>query len=379
MPDGRKLYLDTFSEVFDLLEPWADDVFWDVDKLQIQPKAVYVLARQRFVEFSSLIRDYTNNFDAVFVMDNPHEGSETLKQHCKKYNVDDLVRAKKLLLIGGGDMQSDWHYLRYDKFLSVIFDYPENVEAAQYLPEIFNKTQKPYQFLFLNGRSRSHRRYLIEKFEKLGLLDNSLWTSLASTISVPSYDITLVENGVDRLFQPRENKILPEKYELENYRKFRHRFSAQGNIKLNLFDNQWAEIYLNPDVYIDTYFSVVTETVFDYPYSFRTEKIAKPLAIGHPFVVAANVGYYRDLKNQGFRTFSHLIDESFDQIENNQDRIDRLVEIVNDLCQQSLPEFIRSAQDVCIYNQQHLKEFSKQHRKEFPEKFFNFLRKYERP
>jgi hypothetical protein len=95
--------------------------------------------------------------------------------------------------------------------------------------------------------------------------------------------------------------------------------------------------------------------------------------------VAANVGYYRDLKNQGFRTFSHLIDESFDQIENNQDRIDRLVEIVNDLCQQSLPEFIRSAQDVCIYNQQHLKEFSKQHRKEFPEKFFNFLKQYERP
>jgi hypothetical protein len=47
--------------------------------------------------------------------------------------------------------------------------------------------------------------------------------------------------------------------------------------------------------YIDTYFSVVTETIFDYPYTFRTEKIWKPMIMGHPFVAAANRGYYRDL------------------------------------------------------------------------------------
>lgn len=378
MPDGRELYLDTFCEVFDLLQPWADGEFWNVNDIDSVSNAVYVLSRQRFIENAPTIRRLINQTRSTFVMANPHEGSDTLKQHCKKYQVDDLIRAKQLLLIGGGDMQDDWPCVRYDKFLSVIFDYEENCQATERTCEIFEKTIKPYQFLFLNGRGRAHRRYLIEKFDKSGLLNQSLWSNLASTVTVPSYDLTLVENGIDLLFRPRDNKLLPKKYEVPQYQDLQSRFKLQGNIKLDLFDNEWGEIYIQPDAYIDTYFSVVTETVFDYPYSFRTEKIAKPLAIGHPFVVAANCGFYRDLKNLGFQTFNHLIDESFDQIDNNQSRIDRIVKTVEDLCRQDLSEFLLAAQDVCIYNQQHLKEFAKQQKENFPSRFLEFLKKYER-
>jgi hypothetical protein len=369
-----KLFLDTFSEVYDLLKPWATGEFWDLESLEIVDQGVYVLSRHRFIEHQVLIRQLIQQGRAKFIMCNPHEGSDTVKQHCQKYQVDDLVRSKQLLLIAGGDMQADWPCLRYDKFLTVIFDHPENVQAAQRMHEIFETPNKPYKFLFLNGRGRAHRRYLIEKFKRLGLLDQSLWTNLSSSITVPSREIALMENEINVLYTPIDNKILPSHYEVDRYQQFQSKFSTKGNIKLDIFNNEWGEIYLQPAAYIDTYFSMVTETVFEYPYSFRTEKIAKPLAMGHPFVVAANRGFYRDLKNLGFKTFDHLIDESFDLIDNSQARIDRIITIVNDLCQQDLNKFLSETRAVCEHNQQHLMTFKNQEQQQFIKQFFEFIK-----
>jgi hypothetical protein len=173
---------------------------------------------------------------------------------------------------------------------------------------------------------------------------------------------------------------LPAQYEVDRYREHTQVTpeSVTGRLegKFNLFKHEWGEIYLNTQAYLDTYFSLVTETVFDYPCSFRTEKIWKPIAIGHPFVVASGSGYYRDLHNMGFRTFGHLIDESFDQIDHNPDRIDRIVEVVQDLCTQDLSAFVTAAQDVCKYNQQLIEELRLKTRAEFPDRFFHFVNTY---
>ena len=116
--------------------------------------------------------------------------------------------------------------------------------------------------------------------------------------------------------------------------------------------------------------------MFEYPYSFRTEKTWKPIAMGHPTIFASNCGYYRDFHNLGFRTWGHLIDESFDLLENAQDRIDRIALVVKDLCSQDLPSFLQAAEETCKYNQQHLAEMRLRVRKEFPERFFQFIKQY---
>jgi uncharacterized protein YggL (DUF469 family) len=110
-----------------------------------------------------------------------------------------------------------------------------------------------------------------------------------------------------------------------------------------LFGNTWGDAEVNPAPYIDTYFSVVTETIFDYPYTFRTEKIWKPMIMEHPFVAAANRGYYKDLHSAGFQTFGHLIDESFDQIDDPRDRADRIVDTVADICYNGAASFLEAA------------------------------------
>jgi len=376
MINNRKLVLDTYCEVYDLLLPWADGEFYDFKIHKIVPGAIYLIGRAQFNFNKDYIRKLVEHNVIQVILSNPAEGSETLKDHCTHvHKIADLALDNRILLIGGGDMGSEWPCLQYDSFLPKILDYDENLQAIKQSDEIFSKTQKPYKFLFLNGRIRAHRKFLIEKFNITGLLDQSIWTCL-ETREGARINLSLIHDGKDLMCSIRPAKFLEPKYEVDRYSDRVGTTFEQSFAKYELFDKEWGEIYLKAEPYIDTYFSVVTETVFDYPYSFRTEKLWKPIAMGHPWIAVANAGYYRDLRNLGFRTFDSVIDESFDTIENSQDRLERIAQIVKDLCSQDLASFLKECYNTCKYNQQHLDEMRLQVRKEFPNRFFEFLKQY---
>ena len=83
------------------------------------------------------------------------------------------------------------------------------------------------------------------------------------------------------------------------------------------------------------------------------------------------------LESMGFKTFGHLIDESFDNIENSQDRIERVATVVEDLCKQDLASFYKECYNVCKYNQEHYTEYRHRVPKELPEQFQKFIEKYQ--
>jgi hypothetical protein len=353
MLETAEIYLDTFCEVYDLLKPWATGDFWNFATVDPQPGAVYLIGREQFNQHVDRIRKIAERNDCVMVLSNPHEGSETLRNHCDRMGVLDLVEQGKLLLISGGDMEAGLHYLQFDSFLPKILDYEENVFAANQYQQCYTTT-RPYKFLFLNGRSRPHRVFLLNRLQHL--LPDALWTNLDSHAGAI--------------------QTLPQQYEFDFYQFRVASAGTQGFVKHQLFNNDWGEIYLKAAPYADTYFSVVTETVFDYPHSFRTEKIWKPVAMGHPWIAVANAGYYRDLRNLGFRTFDSAIDESFDSIENNQDRLERIAQVIDDLCSQDLESFLKECYNTCKYNQQHLAEMRVSVRKEFPDRFHQFIQQH---
>jgi hypothetical protein len=256
-----------------------------------------------------------------------------------------------------------------------ILKYEENLQEMTRTDEIFDQKLKPYKFLFLNGRARPHRKYLYERFRQLDILKQSLWTMLDSRPCI-SRSFVLPADGKNLMATNSELQWLPKQYEVPLYKDTTINPGPANRtfVKNELFNNTWGEIYLQAEPYIDTYFSLVTETVVEQPWPFRTEKIAKPLMIGHPFIVATSAGYYRDLHRLGFRTFGHLIDESFDNIEHHQDRMNRIIDIVADLCKQNLDSFNEECYTVCKYNQQHLQELAPRLQAEFPKKFFNLIR-----
>ena len=347
-----KLYVDHFSEVKELLQNTniITDCFYDLDQHEIVPGSVYVFSRQQFNKHAEKIKNLAHSSTIFPVLGNPAEGSETMLHQASGLGILDLVKQEKIIIISGGEMQSDIPIVYYENFLPKVLKYKENIKAIQ---EYHNNwsVDRPYKFLFLNGRARSHRRQLITRLAHL--LDQSIWTNLDST-------------------HGNVLKFLDAKYEFDFYQNNTD-INDVGYVKHLLFNNSWGEIYLKADPYQDTYFSLITETVFDYPYSFRTEKIWKPIAMGHPWIAVSNAGYYRDMHNLGFQTFGHVIDETFDQIINSQDRLERIAIVVEDLCQQDLAKFAQECYNVCKYNQQHLQELTQTIPKEFPARFQQYI------
>lgn len=377
MLNNRKLVVDTFCELYKELEPRVDDTFWDFDQHTPVENSITLFSRQAFRKHHARIKELAEKNFFVPVLANPTEGSITLLSQCMATGTVDLVKQKKILLIGCGDLDPKYPNLWYDCYLYKPYDYDENLFQCNRVDEIYSKTIKPYKFLFLNGRARGHRKYIIERMRLNGLLDQSIWTNLDTSV-IPAHArmVSLEHIGTDLMDTATPVHVLDPYYEVDQFHSGLTMTTTDSFIKASLFNNLWGDIYIKAEPYIDTYFSLVTETVFDYPYSLRSEKIYKPIAMGHPWIAAANCGYYRDIRNIGFRTFDHLIDESFDSIDNNQDRIERIVAVVEDLCKQNLEEFLTAANDVCKYNQQHMSELGPKIRQEFPQRFFNFIKQH---
>lgn len=380
MQKTHRLVLDHMSEIFDMMKSHADETFYEFAKVESVPGSIYVIGRQQFIDNPERVKHMCQDDRFLMIFNNSAEGSWTIETQLLQLKIDALVRAARLLVISGADITPQHRCLTHEHLLIKIMDFEETGHAQQWTSEIFDRKAKPHTFLFLNGRARPHRKYLYERLLRLGLLERSLYTMLHATPSI-ARRFTFRENGIDVMATPTPLRRLPDEYEVERYRDpdFGPIVSDRTFLKQELFRREWGEIYLYHRPYVDTYFSLVTETVCsESDISFRTEKIAKPLAMGHPFIVAANRGFYRDLRDLGFRTFDHVIDESFDAIDDAQARMDRIVTVVQDLCQQDMASFLDECRATCKYNQEHLAQFTREHRQAFPSRFFHFVSEHAR-
>jgi hypothetical protein len=352
MLGNRKLVIDTGCGMLNELDALANDKFSIFQEHTPIPGAIYLIGYEQTQKNIDKIIELANTDIIKVIFTEPVEGSSTAINRCRHLGILDLIKEGKVLLLTGGDVPAQYPHLVYETFLPKILDYDENINAIQTYNNNYS-TNRPYKFLFLNGQERYHRKFMIAQLSDI--LDTAVWSNLDSG------------NGTI--------KLLDKKYE---YDQFKVNFPiVDKNVKAKLFGTGiWGDIILAPSQYNDTYFSLVTETVFDCPYSFRTEKIWKPVAIGHPWIAVANQGFYRDMHNLGFQTFGNAIDESFDNIENNHDRMMQVSRVVKDLCQQDLASFLKECYNVCKYNQQHLAEVRTQVRKEFPDQFNQFIKKY---
>lgn len=364
----HKLVVDQWAEVWDLLRPYADQSFWQWSDLEFDPNNIYIVGRVVLKDNWQAITDLATRYPGRIVFSNPAEGSETILLQLKRLRITDHVRDGRIGLLTSGDLEPGWHYCRTDCYFSNIVEYTEN-RAAQLQAAMDHNSHRPYQFLFLNGRLRPHRKYLIDRLRDFNLLESALWTNLGSRVEMAFTSV--LETG-----KTEPIKLLPPEYEIDRARPnlVPSLYTDGGFVKHKLFDNTWGDAIVNPRCYTDSWFSLITETIFDYPHTFRTEKIWKPILMAHPFVVAANPGYLRDLQNAGFKTFGTLIDERYDQISNPQDRMERIIDIVVWLCARTnAADFWEASRNICKYNQQHLVEYNRQQRATLPQQLLEYL------
>jgi hypothetical protein len=359
----HKLIVDEWAETWDLLKPNADDSFWQMPELD--PANIYVIGRVLLKDNWQAITDWATQHPGRVIFSNPAEGSETILLQLKRLRISDHVRDGRIGLLTSGDLESGWRYCKTDCYFSNIVEYTEN-KAAQLQSALDHQSHRPYEFLFLNGRLRPHRKYLIDHLRAQGLLSHALWTNLGSQVEM-AFTSALDTGKTEPI------RLLPSGYEIDRAVPQLATVPDSGFVKHELFGNTWGDAIVNADCYTDTWFSLVTETIYDYPYTFRTEKIWKPILMAHPFVVAANQGYLKDLRAAGFQTFDTLIDESYDQISSPTARIERVIDTVRGISQSGAAEFWEASRGICKYNQQRLVEYNREQRAALPGNLLEYI------
>ena len=110
---------------------------------------------------------------------------------------------------------------------------------------------------------------------------------------------------------------------------------------------------LKKELFLDSCINIATETTFVTNELFLSEKILKPILGYQPFIVFGPYGYLTELKKYGFKTFSDIWDESYDDIQDPIERAKTLISLVKHLNNKSIEELndtYKGTKEICIHN-----------------------------
>lgn len=104
---------------------------------------------------------------------------------------------------------------------------------------------------------------------------------------------------------------------------------------------------------MESFLHVVSETCYWGRKKHLTEKIFKPIVMRQPFVLVGCAHNLEYIKSYGFKTFDRWWDESYDQIENDIERIHAIGRLLADICKndlKQLTEILHDMEEVLEHN-----------------------------
>jgi hypothetical protein len=198
---------------------------------------------------------------------------------------------------------------------------------------------RPYDFTLLSRTHKWWRATVVTDLHRSGLLNNSQWSYNTVDINDHLEDNPIEIDHFDHLRTDVENFLTGAPY---------------------VCDQQTADEHNNHHVaeirhYTNSYCNIVLETHFDVDGSggaFLTEKIFKPIKFGQPFVVVGAPGSLQALRDLGYRTFDHAIDNSYDLELNNTHRWIKIKSAITQIKKQNMTEWFATCFDDVRHNQQ---------------------------
>ena len=195
-----------------------------------------------------------------------------------------------------------------------------------------------YPFMCLQGIKRTHRVLFSCGLHDRGLLDQGLvswhfnqFNNSENVSAIPSdpipdhlhfISITPFTRTNERWKFNQKNIDLFTQHNQRFNSNFKH-FEINGEPNVNNFQL---------DSIKKSFLYVSSETVFNYPYPFLTEKTFKAFLYKRPFVILGAKNSIKQLQLLGFKTFNNMWDESYDQIDDPNTRLLRVLDIVSDIC-----------------------------------------------
>lgn len=213
----------------------------------------------------------------------------------------------------------------------------------------YDITIKPKNFLCFNRVSRAHRVLLACMCIKYNLIEKSYYSFFPYAAH---YGVKSRGEILGSLKTVLKNELLYDEIESifndsENSNIFPMMLNITPDYNKNFLSHDDFVLYKN------SYLSVVTETFYFESFNnifgkkinndhsvFFSEKTFKPIAMKHPFILVSRPNSLCYLKQLGYKTFHPYINEEYDNIEDNIERMKTIVEELKRLNEFSDSEWV---------------------------------------
>ena len=276
---------------------------------------------------------------ALDILDQPlvYRNSRLNLDYNLNYNPDNIF--EKSLLLHSEKRSSDLEkYLLDDKLIPVYY-WSHAVIARdwfRYAEHVTQRKQVDRIFLIYNRAWNNTREYRLRFAELLVIL------------------------GLQDSCRTSVNPVEPElgiHYDSHTFKNpaLRHRTVLENFFPINNIPSHYSADFDIKD-YEATDIEVVLETLFDDGRLHLTEKSLRPIAVGQPFIFAGTHGSLEYLHNYGFKTFNSVWDESYDTIEDPEQRLSAIADLMNQI-KHWLPHVreqkIVEAREIASYNKKY--------------------------
>lgn len=233
-----------------------------------------------------------------------------------------------------------WEYFSYGS------DIPKEIRTGQHA--VLSQKSRPYKFIALNRRCHPHRMAAFTKlypykdqgllsFAKAGHTDSDLapkfnyffTQKLHFAVRFPKIHKEWISQDLDSVIPLELSKDLDP---------YDHHSLTTNPIN----DEHSLKFY-------QSYLHIVIETSVQSV--FFSEKTFKPIRYFQPFVLIGGAGSLKKLKELGYKTFEDYIDEEYDNIIDNQERIEYAVKSAVDfMMQDNLPKILNDMYGILKHN-----------------------------
>jgi hypothetical protein len=252
-------------------------------------------------------------------------------------NIKDFIDLENVVFVSPG-LFHDSQVNKKIIFKPTWFEVP--VTLYNQLPDVLD-TLNPYSpkekfFDALLGVGKPHRDLVYESFHKFNLAHKNIINyHQKGGIGHKENSDFIIEPGTTRSYT-RYTTDLKREYSVVHveYRSIRTHLAC----------------VIHTGIYNQTAYSVVAETNTSDTFHLFTEKITKPILGRRLFVVFAGQGYLQSLKNLGFKTFSDVIDESYDDILDPTQRWKLAFDQVRNLCNRDQHEVLAKIKPIVEHN-----------------------------
>lgn len=243
---------------------------------------------------------------------------------------------------GMGILNYDYYIRRFAGLQSKASN-PERISerVAQHLGDLGRVRERAY--LCMNFTPRAHRIATLSYLFGINAIDRGY-------VSFAGFDtVKLKVNQSELPAEWQENELLQAGLRLLRERgRMALDLPAAGDLAVPEF------VVGDQHFYDGCYFSLVTESEVAEPALQRiTEKVMKPMSMFHPVLIVGNCGSLPLLREFGFQTFAPWIDESYDSIEDPEQRfhaVMREFERLMEMDPQQMADWYEGMSDILVHN-----------------------------